>query len=390
MQIPEELQKLSEKELKKILKNNIFQAKYIINKEYDRIDEIEAKIGKYFYRTKDKERISYRNIQRKDYYEPLTFDSLQRFRKENILNNINNWSYTAFKNWCVKQFNDVYGEEFVDEQDNYVIVHFPEVEISNSMEQSHTMRDIYLKFEIYSCRVCLKQLLRATLTDVEIRNNYTFSHVNNQDEVFDWSTGSFCFGETAISNLRDELNSRTKIVKNLRFFLEAIKEYLSWESLEGTPYRSINNVICDENLWINTSGEEEYDIDGGVSVVINNIQDFTYTFEYSENQYYTQLSDTTTEEIANILEQKYPEQLLPSLDGKSVRKNEVSECSYENERYIWFKDNYRPFKLINTESADIELPMKINSYFLRDVCSYIEEKFNTFLKQKKLNDYTKD
>jgi len=385
MQIPEELNKLSEKELKKILKPNIFEAKYIINKEYNRIYEIEAKIGKYVYPKGSRDRIFIGNLQRKDYYEPLTYESLQRFRKENILTKINNWIYSQFQNWCIRQFNDVYGEEFVSVDDNYVTVWFPEVTISNSMEQSHIMRDIYLKFYIDSSQVKLEGLKRGTLTDVEIRNYYTFSHCSNNERVFSWAE-SFCFGYTQIADLKDNLNTRLKLVKNLRFFLEAIKEYLSWESLEGVPYNKIDNVIYDKNLYTecSTSG---YDLEDCLLTVMNNIENFTYSFNFYNSEYFTYLSNSSIEEVSSILEKYYPEQLLPCLNGVSVQRNVIEEEEYDHPQFIWFKNEYRPFKLIKTNSSEIDLPRKINTNLLSEVIEQIQYKYNEFLKQKKINDY---
>lgn len=386
MQIPEELLKLSEKELRKTLKENIFQAKYIIdfyNDAKGRIIEIEAKIGRYFY-FKGISRVDYKGLQN-GYYKPLTYDSLQRFRTNNIIEKVNQWSYETFKNWCIKQFNDVYGEQFVDAQDNHIIVHFPEITISNSIEQSHIMRDVYLSFEIGYTRIHLKRLLRGTLTDVEIRNQYTFSHSNNYDNVFEWST-SFCFGKTAIADLKDSLNNKISVVKNLRFFLEAVKEYLSWESLEGTPFRRIDEVVCDKDLWLPIYNSD-YDLKDAVNKVLNTIENFVYDIEHYDNEYHILLKSSSVEKIATILGEYYPEQLLYSLNGKSVEKNYLEDAEYDIPEHIYFKGEWKPFKLIKTENTSIELPRKINSTLLANVKEKIEIKFTNFYKQKKLDGF---
>lgn len=384
MKIPEKLLKLSEKELKETLVDNIFKSEYVIY-DGDIVDNIERTKKLLFV---DGVRMNYNEFIKE--CEPLTFEKLNRFRKENVLSTINTWTTTKFFNWVHRQFVDVYGEEFVyyDTYDT-IYVHFPELVVRNSVEQSHIIRDVYLRFLLDTRRVTLKGILRGTLTDIEIRNEYVFSHVNTGN-IFGWNS-TFCFGYTEIADLRSRLesgrnNGRLTIFKELKFFLEALKEYFSWESLEGVPYKKIDDVIYDKKQWreANTS---TFDREKALNCVLNNIEEFTYTYDYNDDGNQTiKLSAEAKEKIEAILEQNFPENLLYYLEGMSVEKRNISDISYRNSEHIYFKGEYRPFTLITVENKE-ELPKKICRGMLRSVINMLEDKFTQFLINKKLNEY---
>lgn len=382
MNIPETLLKLPEKELKKILaEENIYKAKYVV---YDgQIFEVDKKYKNRIFFKEGRDE-SFRDFL--DYYSLLSFNAFIEMKRMKILDSINDWEYDQWFNWCVKQFIHSYGEEYVDiTQKPYIIVHFPEITISNSMEQSHIIRDLYLRFCIGNASVGADGLKRGTLTDAEIRNKYTFSHVNNGGDCF-WWADSFCFGDTQISKLKNIIRrGRKEVFKNLSFFLEAIKEYLSWESLEGVPYKKIDEVIYDKNLWRNV---EYYPSERMINFVKQNLESFTYTFNNNNEGYYLQLDDNSRETIANMLTENFPEYCSLYLDGRSVERRNVDTNKYDIPQHICWKGEYRPFKLINTIDINAELPKRINNNVLESICKQLETKFNKFLKEKKLNEYT--
>ena len=96
------------------------------------------------------------------YFTPLTTKQFAEIKIKNLENLIDNWSTERFTDFCKQQFIKCYGEEYVDFQGNDVFVYFPEVTISNSVEQSHVMRDIYLHFVIMATSVSLYAIKRTS------------------------------------------------------------------------------------------------------------------------------------------------------------------------------------------------------------------------------------
>lgn len=381
MNIPETLLKLPEKELKKILaEENIYKAKFVIYDE--QIYEVEKKYKKkVFFTDGSEENVDHLQC----YYKPLSFEQFGKIKVKNISQLIDNWTRQQWFNWCKRQFINSYGEEYVYDSDPCIYVHFPETTISNSMEQSHIIRDLYLKFEISKNGVFLNGLKRGTLTDAEVRNYYTFSHVNNGENCFSWAD-MFCFGETQISQLRNDLRRNRKTAfRSLPFFLEAVKEYLSWESLEGVPYRKIDDVIYDKKLWRNVHLNYSKEM---LDFVIQHIESFTYTFDNNEEGYFVKIDDTSKETIANLLTERFPECCSLYLEGRSVERRSVDDECREIPDHILWKGEYRPFKLITTTDVNMQLPKRINNYALDGLCKTLEIKFNQFLKEKKLNEYS--
>lgn len=384
-EIIEELSKYSQKELESILnKPSAFSSKYVI--EGNTLKKIDGKdcYGR-FYISGNR----YRPEEVKEYLKPLTTKKFAEVKLNNITEKINDWSYERFYEYCLKQFISAYGEQYVDDECPYITVHFPEITVSNSIEQSHIIRDVYLKFEIRSNGVKLYGLKRGTVTETEWRNNYWFSHCDSY-RVSEW-TRSFCFGYTDIADIKEKLAERNKlyVFKHLSYFLEAIKEYLSWESLEGVPYYKIDSVINDVTRFqeksINISNvpiEEMY------NSCIRNITSLKYSYYQNDNnEYVIRLEDSSN--IAEHLTQAFPEHCYYFLNGDSVEeKTNPPQCTYQNDRHIIFKGEHRPFNLIKDTPMEISLPKRIHSRILNKIVEKIQNNLENFILNKKLNEIT--
>ena len=257
--------------------------------------------------------------------------------------------------------------------------------ITNSVEQSHLMRDVYLRFEIYgSGEVYLTHLNRGTVTEKEYRNNYQFSHCNT-NIVREWC-GNFCFGETPIKQLRYDLKNKNKlfVFKNLKFFLESLKEYLSWESLEGVPHNKIDNVINDTNRWYSSNYEiSRNDLETVYNTAISKLSSFKYEF-LSEA---VCLTNSSVSMLAEILTQEFPQHSTYYLNGNSVEECSINRNYHCPQQHIQFKGEWRPFTVIKEEETQITLPKRIYNNILNEVVKKINQEFTKFYINKKLNDY---
>lgn len=401
MNIPEELLKMSQKELNRALVDNVFRTKYFYNNDYKKIYKLEGKIKGDFFLERWGQ-INHRQLRDRNYIIPLSIEQLNILKIERLKANFKeNGGYIK---WAIKKFNEAFGEEYVDafeKSRDYarIIVHFPEITIKNSAEQEHLMRDVYLLFYVNPDSIELRGLKRGTMTEDEYWTGYTFSHIDGKICTIPTWESRFCYGEsnTPMSKITKEMNRRgfLSIMKNLPFYLEMIKEYLSWESLEGVPWRRIDSVINNISGWreINSEDGEEYqnllsyNLSEIYEQVMDKISSFTYEYYLSTgDEWRTKLSSKSVEEIRGVLKEIVPEQVIPVYNNMAMIRMDESDRDevYSSEEHIKFKGEYRPFSLI--PSPVKEISSDINPLILTDVKERIESRFNEFLIKKKINE----
>jgi len=154
---------------------------------------------------------------------------------------------------------DVFGEEFVMVKRREliglvftVIVHLPEVKIENNMGESHIIRDLFVSYIVknivadpgYKFQLSF-QCAKSTFSVKEAATDYyVHSHISggphfphNED---DFKSG-FCMSTSeyyqSISNLR-----MNPTPENWYLVFLGLKSFISWESLEGGPYRLIKDL----------------------------------------------------------------------------------------------------------------------------------------------------
>ena len=177
-------------------------------------------------------------------------DVLTEYTNTNILTGTP-FKNSILKNFIKKKFIDTYGEDRVDvttQMGNYiqVIVHFPEITITNSIEVEYTVYDLYMKMTFG----CYGELIdfavtRTTYEDSEVLGGepsegydfYTHSHATTGSPGH-WK--SWCFGNTDLARVRNKLMGGNLLM--LSNFLWGINESFKWESLEGGPHYQITEL----------------------------------------------------------------------------------------------------------------------------------------------------
>lgn len=122
-----------------------------------------------------------------------------------------------------------------------ILVHYPEINITNSRNSKHMIRDLFVKFNFISNLMYMNAPSgrRLTKTIDELNYNYNHSHLSTGNAA-SWQT--FCFGDTSITKAIENLRS-TEITEDLLTgFLLHFESYLQWESLEGGPYCHIAEI----------------------------------------------------------------------------------------------------------------------------------------------------
>lgn len=139
--------------------------------------------------------------------------------------------FASFKNFIIREYSF------------NIIIRFPELKITNSRNQAHTIRDLYVMIPMKPNGLLTKQMkgIRATLSQAEAEVGYMHSHLPIQ-YLPDIEWCSFCLGTGEISQPMALLRTEYSDV-NFTLLCLHLQNYVVWESIEGTPYITMNNVF---------------------------------------------------------------------------------------------------------------------------------------------------
>lgn len=124
-----------------------------------------------------------------------------------------------------------------------IIIHYPQLEITNSRGGKQVMNDMYIKIQLNPFLTGLYNTyfmgMRTTYTFAEFSSQYNFSHLHSSPSSFVWDY--FCLGDTDFAIMSRSLAVEFEANK-FELFLHQLGSYLSWESLEGGPYKKIGEI----------------------------------------------------------------------------------------------------------------------------------------------------
>lgn len=124
-------------------------------------------------------------------------------------------------------------------------IYFPEVIVTNRDLLQHTIKDLYfiMVFNKQGNNWNLSfKGKRSTYSINEINSNYNHSHLMhlNINNINEWKDEkSWCLGASELVNYKTLYNP-TK--DNLQMLLLLLPNYISYESIEGRPYKYIKNI----------------------------------------------------------------------------------------------------------------------------------------------------
>ena len=137
----------------------------------------------------------------------------------------------------------------------YFKVLYPEIEITNTNKEKHTIKNLVvvfsLKWDPYSRKWQINEMrgLRLTLSYLELDKSYSHSHLNSNSltENFKSMTSSkFCLGSSTLGMSIAEYNTESNKEQSnlvLEGILYTLDTYVTWESLEGVPHNYIHNLF---------------------------------------------------------------------------------------------------------------------------------------------------
>lgn len=140
-----------------------------------------------------------------------------------------------------------------------LIIKFPEFTITNSSNQSHIIKDLYILILLKANGSFLRAKIcgfRSKITNIEKIKGYYHSHLPNSSE---YTIGKFCLGTGPLVEITASLEKQFN-TKTFDIFLATLTIYLEWESIEGSPHRHMKNILqevpLDPNFSINEAKVE--------------------------------------------------------------------------------------------------------------------------------------
>jgi hypothetical protein len=126
-----------------------------------------------------------------------------------------------------------------------IVIYFPDLIITNTRKAFHNMKNLYAKipltFTVFGkINISKLQAQRLSLTKMEYRAKYHFSHIPSDDLVtLSWK--SCCLGESELVDTIVKYNLDNNI-SFLKLLLLQLEGYFQWESLEGVPHIAMSRV----------------------------------------------------------------------------------------------------------------------------------------------------
>jgi hypothetical protein len=288
---------------------------------------------------------------------------------EAVLNNLfgDNWYYIKVV--------DTYLEQILYERITrlgylYItyMIKFPEINITNSKGDKHTIKNMFvsLDFDINFKLVGKMKGFKTTFSAVEIVSNYVHSHLHTKTPkgIQDNYSGrnEFCLGigqpiELSIFKLNNSYSE--ELFTSLCMQLES---YLSWESLEGTPYVKINTLVKQTDYRLYTHNKLQLN-----DKCIKRKE----TFELIKNKCFEYYIADNKIKIKNIVKNDRSDYFINTTfkkiyvnNNQYYKKNINSSTNLEEHNYV------KRYKLVLNDSLDVcnnkHEPTKLYNTYVED------------------------
>ena len=152
----------------------------------------------------------------------------------------------------------------------YFKVLYPEIEITNTNKEKHTIKNLVVVFPLKWDSLLRKwqvedmRGLRLTLSYLELDKRYPHSHLSSShltDYFKSMTSSKFCLGSSTLGMSIAEYNTESDKEKSnlvLEGILYTLDTYVTWESLEGVPHNYIRNLLPLGGTLVSDSNLDSY------------------------------------------------------------------------------------------------------------------------------------
>lgn len=267
----------------------------------------------------------------------------------------------------------------------YIIIRFPEFIIKNSRNLQTKIQDLFVRIpiEIEANRLNFERIqgTRTSFTNAE-NGTYVHSHIHSTSPC---SYDDFCTGSGEINNLQAMLNgmsNRDFDFDLFALFLMHLNTFVSWESLEGTPYKYISALLesTDEAKPIRKAHLRRYH-----TGIVNNIKRPTNKphldkIKWRVNNGRYEIVDNMQLESA-LINSMNGVSNVSSLDAVLCMKNNrgvyikqralVNQSSTNSSRYLIFRGEKIPYRITDDfeplHDPELYVNPSIKNYFKKQL-----------------------
>lgn len=137
----------------------------------------------------------------------------------------------------------------------YFKVLYPEIEITNTNKEKHTIKNLVVVFSLRwdfhfrKWKIDEMKGLRLTLSYLELSKLYSHSHLSSSSLTNNFksmTSSKFCLGSSTLGMSIAEYNTESNKEQSnlvLEGILYTLDTYVTWESLEGVPHNYIRNLL---------------------------------------------------------------------------------------------------------------------------------------------------
>ena len=152
----------------------------------------------------------------------------------------------------------------------YFKVLYPEIEITNTNKEKHTIKNLVVVFPLKWDSLLRKwqiedmRGLRLTLSYLELDKRYPHSHLSSShltDYFKSMTSSKFCLGSSTLGMSIAEYNTESNKEQSnlvLEGILYTLDTYVTWESLEGVPHNYIRNLLPLGGTPVSDSGLDSH------------------------------------------------------------------------------------------------------------------------------------
>ena len=333
-----------------------------------------------------------------------------------VVNSLNKFYKDKFDIQLPEYFQRDVNDEVVSAQTEIsvaVIIKFDEINITNSLNHTALLKDMFVKFDIIfnkhgECKFTQPYLygVRSTMYAYEVYTGYIHSHLGVRSRQLPTFNG-FCLGSGPISMVLIELHNYDKF-KIIKFegFLYQLKNYLSWESIEGGPYIKISQRKKKENSNLPFYSNSFYNGNSSIFISLFINKYLEQFIKYTKISFLNNKKDIAVDILPSD-EEKLIGFLKPILKENNIQERYLfaikTETGYtaidsstasfnskslDNKPMFIFKNEPVKFKVIYEEEQDLQMLQKtiLNPIFKIKMINHIKY----LIKQKIEDDRNKN
>lgn len=287
-----------------------------------------------------------------------------------------------------------------------LLIYFPEINITNSKDQRHTIRDLWIKIDFNRIlRIIQFGGVRSSRTYIEHQAQYNHSHMSSETNNTSSTCSSCCLGSTHYQTLLTALHADYDD-NNMTLFLQQLEDYLSWESLEGGPYQNIEN-LTQKNYGNSRSTQRSpnyTDLNNAYSQFLAKYSK-GYNIQLTDNGVYHQFKVIIDEEFKEKVESICPDMLKQFYDtinkrqyyletaGVPVQEIERLNSNFRNSgKILTFKDKDIYYQIVEPgldkakEIDDLKIVKMAPQQMINHVAQQLERDINNFYLKKFTNE----